>query len=281
MSNQFENTPQSQIITLPAGQFHYLSWNAERTDLPACVLLHGITSSSQSWVRVGPALADRYRVFALDMRGHGDSIKPVAGGYTLHLTASDVAYFIQALELQNPVLVGHSWGGATALVLASGIHIELPPPQFSRIILEDFAHNFGHGDPAKRAARFIADLDLPPDELRARLLAQNSNWTAEDIAGKIDAAGKVSKETIISVFADTEAEGELLPLLSKLTAPTLVVRADPAQGSTLDSAAWKEVQQRLPAGSEAVEIPGAAHNIHRSSFTEFMDIVNTFLQKTC
>ncbi|GCE30268.1 alpha/beta hydrolase [Dictyobacter alpinus] len=274
------NTPQSQTITLPAGQFHYLSWNAEHRELPACVLVHGITSSSQSWIRVGAALADRYRIFALDMRGHGDSIKPTAGGYTLHLTASDVAYFIQALELQDPILIGHSWGGATALVLASGIHEELPIIHFSRIILEDFAHNFGHGDPRKRAARFTSDIGVPADELRVRLSTQNPNWTEEDIAGKIDSASKVSEETIINVFAETEAEGELLPLLSKLTAPTLVIRADPAQGSTLDAAAWQEVQQRLPVGSVAIEIPGASHNVHRSNFAEFMDAVNTFLAGT-
>jgi pimeloyl-ACP methyl ester carboxylesterase len=47
----------SQTLDLPAGRFHYLSWGAEGTDLPSMLLLHGITSSAQSWVRVGPALA--------------------------------------------------------------------------------------------------------------------------------------------------------------------------------------------------------------------------------
>ena len=59
----------SQTIDLPAGRFHYLSWGAERTDLPSMLLLHGITSSALSWVRVGPALATRYRVYALDIEG--------------------------------------------------------------------------------------------------------------------------------------------------------------------------------------------------------------------
>jgi pimeloyl-ACP methyl ester carboxylesterase len=69
----------SHSIDLPAGRFHYLSWRAERTELPSALLLHGITSSALSWVRVGPALAERYRVYALDMRGHGESIKPPPG----------------------------------------------------------------------------------------------------------------------------------------------------------------------------------------------------------
>ncbi|GHO88501.1 alpha/beta fold hydrolase [Dictyobacter formicarum] len=277
MIEHFNGKAKSNRIVLPAGEFHYLSWGAERDELPACVLLHGITSSSQSWVRVGPVLAERYRVFALDMRGHGDSIKPAPGAYSLRETAADAEAFIQILELQSPLLIGHSWGGATALVLASGNGAAQPGIEFSQIILEDPAHNFGHGDPEQRAARFTADIGVPADVLRASLIANNPGWTEEDIEGKLDAASKVSKEAVVSVFADTEKEGDLLPLLSRLTAPTLVVRADRELGSTLNDNAWAFVQAQLTAPSMAVEIEGASHNIHRTSFTEFMRTVDAFL----
>src|SRR5450759_71953 len=100
----------SQMIDLPAGRFHYVSWGAERTELPSMLLLHGITSSAQSWVRVGPELATHYRVYALDMRGHGESIKPPSGAYSLRQTADDAYAFIEALGLDRPILIGHSWG---------------------------------------------------------------------------------------------------------------------------------------------------------------------------
>ncbi|MBO0795816.1 MAG: alpha/beta fold hydrolase, partial [Ktedonobacteraceae bacterium] len=119
MTGTFDNAAQSHMIDLPAGRFHYLTWGVERSYLPCALLLHGITSSALSWVRVGPALAQRYRVYALDMRGHGESIKPSSGAYSLRHTADDALAFIQALDLQEPLLMGHSWGGATALVLAS------------------------------------------------------------------------------------------------------------------------------------------------------------------
>ena len=82
-----DTSAQSHMVDLPAGRFHYLSWGAEQSELPSALLLHGVTSSAQSWVRVGPALANRYRVYALDMRGHGDSIKPSKGAYSLRDTA--------------------------------------------------------------------------------------------------------------------------------------------------------------------------------------------------
>ncbi len=107
---------ESQMIDLPAGRFHYISWGAERIELPSVVLLHGITSSAQSWVRVGPALAQHYRVYALDQRGHGKSIKPTRGAYGLRQTADDALAFIETLHLERPILIGHSWGGATAIV---------------------------------------------------------------------------------------------------------------------------------------------------------------------
>ncbi|GLV61054.1 alpha/beta hydrolase [Dictyobacter sp. S3.2.2.5] len=274
---QFEGGVRSNRIVLPAGEFHYLSWGAERSELPACVLLHGITSSALSWVRVGPVLAERYRVFAMDMRGHGDSVKPAAGVYSLRETAADAEAFIQSLDLSKPVLVGHSWGGATALVLASGNGAARPNIEFSQIILEDPAHNFGHGDPEKRATQFTADIGVAPDVLRVRLMESNPEWTEEDIAGKLDANSKVSKEAVVSVFADTEREGELLPLLRRLEAPTLVVRADRNLGSTLNDQAWAAVREQLSAPSMAVEIAGASHNIHRSKFAEFMQSVDAFL----
>src|SRR5438309_75024 len=165
MTYSLDMTAQSHTVDLPAGRFHYLSWGAERTELPTALLLHGITSTALSWVRVGPALCERYRVYALDMRGHGDSIKPARGAYSLRHTADDAAAFIKALDLESPVLIGHSWGGATAIVLASGAGSQEPSPNFSHVILEDPAHTFGHGNAEERAIPYTRDIGRPAQEL--------------------------------------------------------------------------------------------------------------------
>ena len=92
--------------------------------LPPAVLLHANSASAASWARVGPALADRFEVFALDLRGHGASAG--AGSYGLRAAADDVVDFFDALGLDRPLLVGHSWGAAVALVLASGAQSARP-----------------------------------------------------------------------------------------------------------------------------------------------------------
>src|SRR5215471_7516010 len=181
MKDMVDTSAQSHMINLPAGRFHFLSWGAEHTELPSALLLHGITSSALSWVRVAPALANRYRVYALDMRGHGDSIKPSRGAYSLRHTADDAAAFIDILGLERPVLIGHSWGGATAIVLASGAGSEEPVPPLAQILLEDPAHDFGKGDAETRAATYTRDIGRPAQELRVEIAAENPGWTDADI----------------------------------------------------------------------------------------------------
>src|SRR6266516_3918380 len=206
MTDRRDTLAQSQMIDLPAGRFHYVSWGAERTERPSVVLLHGVTSSAQSWVRVGPALANRFRVYALDMRGHGDSIKPARGAYSLRQTADDALSFIGIPGLERPLLIGHSWGGATAMVLASGVGSQKPAPTFSHVILEDPAHNFGRGDLKDRAALYTRDIGRPAHELRAEITADNPGWTEADIEGKIDALHKVTREAVNSVFVEAGEE---------------------------------------------------------------------------
>lgn len=269
----------SEMIDLPAGRFHYISWGAERADLPAALLLHGITSSALSWVRVGPALATRYRVYAFDMRGHGESIKPPPGAYDLRATADDAAAFMEAMQLERPIVIGHSWGGATAIVLASGAGSQQPVPRISRLILEDPAHHFGSGDAGVRAVSYTKDIGRPVAELRAEITAGNPGWTEADIEGKIDALHKVTREAVISVFDEAGRAGELLPLLADIDIPTLLIRADPALGTTLDDAAWEQAKLFLSARSRVMQIDGATHNIHRGSFGAFMQAVNDFLNQ--
>ena len=277
MAENLDVRVESQMIDLPAGRFHYLSWGAERNELPSVVLLHGITSSAQSWIRVGPILAQYYRVYALDQRGHGKSIKPTRGAYSLRQSADDAMAFIKALHLERPVLIGHSWGGATSIVLASGAFSEQPVPAFSHIVLEDPAHTFGIGNPEERAASYTKDIGRPANELRPEITASSPGWTEADIEGKIVALQDVTREAVISVFEDAGQTNDLLPLLAKIVAPTLLIRADPKLGSTLDDTAWERAKQYLSPESSAVQIDGATHNIHRSTFDAFMRVVASFL----
>src|SRR5437879_11514427 len=65
-------------LVLHRQQFHFLDWGAPTA--PVVVLLHGITGHARAWDDEARALAARYRVLALDARGHGDSDPAPARG---------------------------------------------------------------------------------------------------------------------------------------------------------------------------------------------------------
>src|SRR5438270_11633094 len=81
------------------------------------ILLHGGLFSSEMWVPVLPALAERRQVFAVDLQGHGrtaDIDRPM----DVRLMAGDIAALIDHLGLAKPDVVGYSLGGGVALHLA-------------------------------------------------------------------------------------------------------------------------------------------------------------------
>ncbi len=81
-------------------------------------LLHGAMGHAWSWVDVAGQLTLWGRVFALDLRGHGDSQWSASQAYSTNRVAQDVAAVIE--ELGEPAdVVGLSWGGLVALRLAA------------------------------------------------------------------------------------------------------------------------------------------------------------------
>ncbi len=84
---------------------------------PVVILVHGIASSSTTWGRVIPALAERTTVVAPDMLGHGGSTK-TAGDYSLGALANGIRDLMEALGHDRATLIGHSLGGGVALQFA-------------------------------------------------------------------------------------------------------------------------------------------------------------------
>ncbi len=83
-------------------------------DARPLVLLHGITLAARVWGYQLRDLSDRYRVIAVDLRGHGVS-KAGNEGFGLHLLAADLRTVLEALDLRDAIVVGHSMGGMTLM----------------------------------------------------------------------------------------------------------------------------------------------------------------------
>jgi non-heme chloroperoxidase len=100
-------------IQLPGRVRLEFAEQGSRSGMPV-IALHGVTDSWRSFEPVLPHVSSDLRVIALTQRGHGGSDKPDTG-YRPADFAADVAAFMDALEIERAVLVGHSMGSINAL----------------------------------------------------------------------------------------------------------------------------------------------------------------------
>ncbi|QUQ66528.1 alpha/beta fold hydrolase [Kutzneria sp. CA-103260] len=104
------------------------SWGSPSA--PAMVLLHGVTGDGGTWAGFAPRFADRWHVIAPDQRGHGRSRH--AEAYSFDLFADDLHGLLDAYDIEQAVLVGHSMGGVVAYRFA-----EQYPDRVAAMVLEE------------------------------------------------------------------------------------------------------------------------------------------------
>ena len=96
---------------------------------PAVILLHGFSDSWFSFSRVLPLMPADMRLVVPDLRGHGDSERPLLG-YRIADLADDVIRLMEAMDIPKAVVVGHSMGSFVARKV-----YELAPDRVSRLVL--------------------------------------------------------------------------------------------------------------------------------------------------
>src|SRR5580658_5009959 len=122
----------SRHTVLRGMRFHFTEWGDP--DTPPLLLLHGGNQSCHSWDLVSLHLADRYHVYALDQRGHGDTEWSREIDYSVDAMVADVLAFLADQRLEQPIVFGHSMGGWNAMYTA------VSSPGFARaLVLVDVA----------------------------------------------------------------------------------------------------------------------------------------------
>jgi pimeloyl-ACP methyl ester carboxylesterase len=116
------------------------------------VLLHALGEGRISWAEVTADFAHRFRVYALDLRGHGDSDWP--GIYSAELMRDDVIGALDQLGLDRITLVGHSLGGTVAYLVAMA-----QPARIERLIIEDVPLPFRRDRPVPERPEQALDFD--------------------------------------------------------------------------------------------------------------------------
>ena len=128
-----DETVADEWIAMRGLRFHYRDWRGP-PGAPVLVLLHGYTGHARSWDAFAAAMTDRYRVIALDQRGHGETDWAPEGVYRVQDMADDLAAFVAALGLDGFTLVGLSMGGMVAMEYAGR-----RPPALAAAVIVDIA----------------------------------------------------------------------------------------------------------------------------------------------
>jgi pimeloyl-ACP methyl ester carboxylesterase len=125
---------------------------------PPVVLLHGWPQTWWEWRHVIPALAETYTVIAPDLRGLGDSSRPL-GGYDKRTIANDIWLLVaERLGHRSFFLVGHDWGGPTAFALAAA-----HPQAVGRLVILDVVIPGAGGDFSEGGQRWHHQFHMTPD----------------------------------------------------------------------------------------------------------------------
>ena len=235
---------------------------------PPLVMAHGFYDNGRCWAPLMTDLADDYDVVTYDARGHGRSDAPETG-YDVENRVADLVGLLDALDLDDPVLVGHSMGGAT-VAWAAAEHPGLP----RALVLEDPAGLYGDPEtgPDERAA-FVREA---LDERAERTVEEEIAREYADVDPEWARRYAVADTECDPAIAEIAREGypRVREQIARVTCPTLVLKSDGDVGRRVEDL---EVAAELQNG-RLVHVSGAGHYVFQSEYDAAMTELAAFLE---
>lgn len=265
-----QKLPEYQHHWIPAAdqEIHVVELPAGR---PPMVLLHGIGMDWRVWQAISRRLHPYFRLYMLDLRGHGDSGKP-AHGYTLPEYAADVEDVLDALRLEDVTLVGSSLGGMVAAT------VEAPAGLVSHRVLVDPPLTGGPIRDA-RMLREILLLKHEPEEALATYLGRSNPGAGQLLVQAMSQMWHRAADGVITDMLDRPEDFNAIDsALRAIDAPVLLLQADPALGAVLTDEEVARSLTLLPEGTWR-QVTGAGHAIHAFKPIEFTELVLEFSQQ--
>ncbi len=239
---------------------------------PPLLVLHGLLGSARNWQTTGRDLAIQHHVFALDARNHGKS--PHAVEITYELMVADIIEWMDARRMAQTVVIGHSLGGKTAMLLACR-----HPERVQRLVVVDIAPK--DYDSVAHRVEFTAmnELDLASLKSRAeaelRFEARVPNLGMRKfLATNLERGESGAWHWAVNLRGLTAAlpslEKNSLQSPDRFTGPALFIAG--GQSQYIQSGDHAVIHQHFPAARIAT-IAGAGHNPHMDRREEFVRLV--------
>lgn len=277
-----EDHGQEGFLTFHGLRHHYIRWGDPGAD--PVVFLHGLMNTARSWEHIAQRMLPDYCVYALDLRGHGQT-EHAPGGYLVWAFARDLQAFVEQLDLETFDLVAHSIGSRVAMAYARDHsnrikHLVLADmgPEMAQTGARGIRKNMGE---TKKQRGFASEAEAL-DYFASLYPGQSEAFHRRQL---VDAL-VLDEETGQLVFRwdpglhEATGRGAIVEIpflwesLEHITCPTLVIRAEKSRVLSPEIA---ERMVKLLPRARYVEIPDSGHQIPLHQPERFAAVVKDFL----
>ena len=240
------------------------------------IILHGLFGQSDNWNTHGKQFSEKgFEVFLVDQRNHG--LSPHSDEWNYSLMSNDILEFVQDNKLENPILLGHSMGGKSAMHFA--IHhcnrisklvvVDIAPKKYSPtndgvlegLLAVDFENTKSRKEVESVLSKFISD------SATKQFLLKNLYWTEDGkLAWRFNLEAINKNQNVIGDTFDVENKS--------CNKPSLFVRGEKSKYILLEDIS--EIKKLFP-NAELKTITGAGHWIHADKPKEFFEEVIKFI----
>lgn len=236
------------------------------------IILHGLFGTLDNWMTLTKKLSEDFEVFIVDGRNHGQS--PHADEFNYDVMADDLYEFMNEHQIVDPIILGHSMGGKTAMQFAMNY-----PTKLEKLIIVDIAPK---AYPVHHRQIIDGLLSLDFDFIRTRreadtqlskyieipairqFLLKNLYWeTKEKLAWRFN---------LPVINKNIEVIGEGLQNIEKFEKPTLFVRG--IQSNYITENDYDNIHQVFPEAE--IKSLDCGHWIHAEKPQELLEIIQSF-----
>jgi len=269
-------------------KLHYVVWGDESA--PPLLLIHGNRDHARTWDQVAVQLKREYCVYAVDLRGHGDSQWSVGSQYSLPEFVLDVAMLGRELNRNPLTVIGHSLGGAVALeytgvfpqfvkkvVAVEGLGPPLREPVSASARMRSWIGQMQEFD--TRKPRRYASLE----DATTRMLEENPHLSGEmarhltlhGMRPNDDGTLSWKFDNYVRLHSPYEFNiAEAREIWNQIRCPALLIRGSESWASDPE----QDGKATAFHNYQSVQVKDAGHWVHHDQLAVFMDVVWDFLR---
>lgn len=242
------------------------------------ILVPGLSTPREVWQGLVEELQGQARLHLVEINGFGSApAGENAGGTLIQGSAEDIARYVDSRDLQRPVLVGHSLGGAVAMLSAID-----DPQRYGGVMVVDsapfLARMFDPEATPESAAEMAGQLkrqilSSAPEE-RSAMTARGMARTPEAVAAVQGWIEQADQQAVAEGTAEL-LQLDLRPRLSSLALPVAVVHPDMGDGS----ARYRQLYADVPE-ADFTPIPDSGHFVMLDNPDAFLAALRAFIDAT-